>query len=169
MKVAGFVIAVLVSVVNLSCTSASSSPASDPADPADPANDRARLLELHAESMEAHRAGDVERLLADEGQEFVVASRGEISHPTVEERRAFLGPYLRATRFTEYVDVVPPIVKVSRDGTLGWVIVQVRAKGEQVVADGSRQPLEFESAWISLYEKHGGEWRRIGNVSNFKQ
>lgn len=146
-------------LVSLSCLTASPSPA----------DDRARLLELHAETMEAHRSGDVELLLKDEAQDFVVASRGEISHPTLEERRGFLGPYLRATRFTEYVDVVPPVVKVSRDGTLGWVIVQVRARGEQVAADGTRQPLEFESAWISLYEKRGKEWRRVGNVSNFKE
>jgi hypothetical protein len=119
--------------------------------------------------MEAHRSGNIELLLRDEAQDYVVASRGEISHPTLEERRAFLGPYLRDTRFTEYVDIVPPIVKISRDGTLGWVIVQVRARGEQVVADGTRQPLEFESAWISLYEKRGKEWRRVGNVSNFKE
>jgi hypothetical protein len=161
-KTAAFVIVALASVLSLSCTSASPSPA-------DPADDRARLLELHAESMEAHRVGDVELLLKDESQDYVVASRGEISHPTVEERRAFLGPYLRATRFTEYVDVVPPVVKVSRDGTLGWVIVQVRARGEQVGANGARQPVAFESAWISLYEKHGKEWRRVGNVSNFKE
>lgn len=24
-------------------------------------------------------------------------------------------------------------------------------------------------AWISLYEKQGKEWRRVGNVSNFKE
>lgn len=146
-------------IVSLSCTSASPSPAGD----------RARLLALHAEAMAAHRSGDVELLLKDEAQDYVVANRGEISHPTLEERRAFLGPYLRDTRFTEYVDVVPPIVRVSRDGTLGWVIVQVRARGEQVDAEGTRQPLEFESAWISLYEKRGKEWRRVGNVSNFKE
>jgi Domain of unknown function (DUF4440) len=133
------------------------------------ADDRARLLELHAEAMEAHRAGDIELLLKAESQEYVVASRGRVSHPTLEDRRAALGPYLRETRFSEYVDVVPPVVKVSRDGTLGWVIVQVRARGEQAGPGGATQPVEFESAWIELYEKLGNEWRRVGNVSNFKE
>jgi hypothetical protein len=158
-RTARSVIVVLVSALSLSCASVSSSPA----------DDRARLLELHAEAMEAHRAGDVELLLKAEPQDYVVASRGRISRPTLEERRAFLGPYLRDTRFTEYVDVVPPVVAVSRDGTLGWVIVQVRARGEQVDAAGAKRPLEFESAWIELYEKRGNEWRRVGNVSNFKE
>ncbi len=61
-----------------------------------------------------------------------------------------------------------PQVKVSRDGTLGWVIVQVRAAGVQSTAGGGTQPLAFESAWIELYERRGAQWFRVGNVSNFK-
>lgn len=158
MSTARFLAVALAAAVGLSCASV----------PADRSGDRARLLELHAEAMEAHRAGDVELLLRAEPDDYVVASRGKISRPTVEERRAALGPYLRATRFTEYVDVVPPVVEVSQDGTLGWVIAQVRARGEQAGAGGAREPVEFESAWIELYEKRGDRWYRVGNVSNFK-
>ena len=131
-------------------------------------NDRARLLALHDEAMEAHRRSDVELMLRAESQDYVVANRGEISRPTVEERRARLGPYLRGIRFDEYRDVAQPTVMVSSDGTLGWVIVQVRARGEQTVDNGTKQPIAFESAWIELYEKRGNDWLRVGNVSNFK-
>ena len=131
-------------------------------------DDTARLLALHAEVMKAHRLGNVELILRAESQDYVVANRGEISRPTVEQRRARLGPYLGSTRFDEYLDVAPPTVVVSRDGTLGWVIVQVRARGEQTAANGTRQPIAFESVWIELYEKRGTEWLRVGNVSNFK-
>lgn len=136
--------------------------------PPSTSNDRTRLLALHAEVMNAHRLGNVELILRAESQDYVVANRGEISRPTVEQRRARLGPYLGSTRFDEYVDVAPPTVMVSRDGTLGWVIVQVRARGEQTVENGTKQPIAFESAWIELYEKRGNEWLRVGNVSNFK-
>ena len=61
-----------------------------------------------------------------------------------------------------------PAARVSRDGSLGWVIVQVRARGLQTTATGSTEVLEFTSAWIELYEKRDGRWLRIGNVSNFK-
>jgi hypothetical protein len=149
------------SVVLASCATVSPSPASMAAD-------RERLLHLHAEAIRAHREGNVEIILADESPDYVVANRGAISHPTIEQRRAFLGPYLTATRFTEYVDTVPPIVSVSRDGTLGWVMVQVRARGEQTDEAGAKRPIAFESAWIELYEKRQGQWLRVGNVSNFK-
>jgi hypothetical protein len=59
-------------------------------------------------------------------------------------------------------------VTVSRDGTLGWVVVQVEARGVQRTADGTREPIAFVSAWIEMYEKRGGRWFRVGNVSNFR-
>ena len=134
--------------------------------PVDTAGDRARLLALHEEAMEAHRKSDVEMLLRADAADVVIASRGEISRPTLEQRRQFLGTYLRGVRFAEYVDTVPPVVHVSADGTTGWVIAQVKARGTEV--GGAGRSIQFESAWIELYEKRGGSWRRVGNVSNFK-
>src|SRR3712207_8455457 len=53
-------------------------------------------------------ASDIELLLRDEEDEYVIASNGAISRPTREQRRAGLGPYLQATRFRVYRDLVPP-------------------------------------------------------------
>jgi hypothetical protein len=132
------------------------------------ANDHAALLRLHEDVMEAHRTGKADLLLRNESSEYMVAGRGEISRPSLEERRTRFTRYLGTTRFSEYVDVVPPVVKVSADGSLGWVIVQVRAKGVQTSDSGKPEPLEFESAWIELYERGAQGWQRVGNVSNFK-
>jgi hypothetical protein len=131
------------------------------------AADVVTLKVLHEKVMSAHRASDVEKLLADESEDYVVAGRGAIARPTLADRRARLGAYLSSTKFESYRDLVDPVVQVSEDGTLGWVIVQVEGKGAQNV-DGQRKPLEFVSAWIELYEKRGGRWYRVGNVSNFK-
>jgi len=129
------------------------------------ATDVDRLRALHEKVMRAHREGNVELLLEDEAATYVVASRGEVTQPTLEERRSLLGPYLAGTTFEEYSDAVEPIVSVSADGTLGWVVVQVRARGVQ---GGEKKPVAFVSAWIELYEKQKGRWYRTGNVSNFK-
>ncbi len=131
-------------------------------------SDTEQLLALHEEVLRAHRASNVDLLLAAEEDDYVVANRGEITRPDRKARREGLGPYLRQTRFSRYVDQVPPIVKVSADGSLGWVIVQVEARGEQTTSTGTVKPLEFVSAWIELYEKRNGRWVRVGNVSNFK-
>jgi hypothetical protein len=128
----------------------------------------AELLALHQVVLDAHAASDVELLLRDESDDYVVANRGEITTPDKAARRARLGAYLGSTRFTVYRDEVAPVVRVSEDGRLGWVIVQVHARGEQRGESGQATPVEFTSAWIELYEKRDGRWLRTGNVSNFK-
>ena len=95
-------------------------------------------------------------------------SIGDFGAPTFDERRGRLGSYLRSTTFQEYRDVADPLVRVSSDGTLGWVIVQIEASGRQTTPEGQPESLEFVSAWIELYEKRDGRWVRVGNVSNFK-
>ena len=135
---------------------------------APPLDARAQLLALHEEAMQAHRESNVDLLLRAEAPDTISANRGQITQPTLDVRRARFQQYLGATRFSEYIDLVPPVVRVSNDGSLGWVIAQVRAAGVQTTQDGGSQPLTFESAWIELYERRDGTWYRIGNVSNFK-
>ena len=150
---------VAISVLLALCGSTNSAP---------PLDARAELLALHEEAMRAHRESNVDLLLRSEAPDFISANRGQITQPTLDARRARLQQYLGTTRFTEYIDLVPPVARASKDGSLGWVIVQVRGAGVQTTQDGGSQPLAFESAWIELYEHRGGSWYRVGNVSNFK-
>ncbi len=133
------------------------------------ASDAEQLKALHQKVIRAHQQNSVALLLEDEAADYVVANRGEVSKPTLAERRDRLGPYLERTTFQEYRDVADPIVTVSADGTLGWVIVQVFVRGERTATDGQKQAVEFTSAWIELYQKRDGRWYRVGNVSNFKE
>lgn len=127
-----------------------------------------QLLALHREVIEAHLAGDAGMIVARESGDYVVANRGEVTFPSLEQRTQRLGSYLGSTRFTEYRDLIEPVVQVSPDGRLGWVIAQVGARGEQEQSDGTTETLEYVSAWIELYEHRDGRWFRVGNVSNFK-
>ncbi len=108
---------------------------------------------LHDKAIRAHQQGKVELLLEDETDEYVVANRGEVTRPTLADRKARLGPYLQGTRFQEYRDVAEPIVTVSADGTLGWVVAQVHARGIRTARGKHEEALEFTSAWIELYQK----------------
>jgi hypothetical protein len=130
--------------------------------------DAERLLALHEEVLRAHRESDVDLFLKAEEDGYILASDGEITHPDLDDRRNQFGPYLGATKFTVYRDRIPPSVQVSADGTLGWVIAQVEAKGEQTAPNGRVVPIEFVSSWIDLYEKRDARWLRVGNVSNFR-
>jgi hypothetical protein len=136
--------------------------------PSSASSDERRLLELHEAGLEAHIDRDIEALLATQAEDFVLLNRGEISLPSKQQRRAFLGPYLAATTFEFYRDKTPPLVKVSRDGSLGWVVAQVEARGFMVAPEGEHKPVQFEVAWIELYERRGKEWISIGNASSFR-
>ncbi len=151
---------IALSVLVASCSTTNSRMRVDP---------HAQLLALHEEVMQAHRESNVDTLMKAEAPDYFSANRGQISQPTLQARRARFEQYFGTTRFTEYIDLVPPVVRVSKDGSLGWVIVQVRAKGVQMTSDGGSQAMTFESAWVELYERRGETWYRVGNVSNFKQ
>jgi hypothetical protein len=131
--------------------------------------DEQALLKLHEAGLRAHIENDVDALLATQSDDFMLMNRGEISSPSKAARREFLGPYLTATTFDFYRDAVQPMVKVSKDGSLGWVIAQVEARGSSAMRQGARQPLAFAVAWIELYERRDGEWVSIGNASSFKE
>lgn len=132
------------------------------------ANPSDELRALHEKVIRAHLESNVEILLEDESAEYLVANRGEITRPTLAERRDRLGSYLRTTVFAEYRDLTDPVITTSEDGTLGWVLVQVKARGTQTTPSGEKHSVEFISAWIELYQKRGSKWYRTGNVSNFK-
>ena len=133
-----------------------------------PVSDVDQLRALHEKVMRAHRQSDVGLLLEDEAPDYVVGNRGEVTRPTLDDRRRRLGAYLGRTVFQEYRDLVEPVVSVSQDGTLGWVVVQVQARGAQASDAGVKEPVEFVSAWIELYQKKNGKWWRVGSLSNFK-
>lgn len=131
-------------------------------------SDEAQLLELHRSALQAHLDRNVEALLAEQAEDFVLVNRGELALPSRQQRRAVLGPYLAATRFDYYRDKVPPVVRIARDGSLGWVAAQVEARGIQASSDGAHRTIEFVVAWVELYEKRDGRWTAVGNASSFK-
>ena len=134
-----------------------------------PSSHEAQLRALHAKVLRAHLQNDVDLLLEDDAPEGTEANRGVVSKTDAATTRSHLGPYLARTAFHEYRDLIEPVVAVSRDGSLGWVMAQVYARGTQRQDDGTQEPLEFTCAWIELYERRGDRWLRVGNVSNFKE
>ncbi len=126
--------------------------------------DQKKLLAMHKQGMDAHKNIGLEKWLNGFTDDYISANRGVISYPTPEEMKNKLRPYITSTKFEYYRDMVPPVVKVSQDGTLGWVIVQIEAKGL-----AGNDVFKFQFAWIELYAKKNGEWVAVGNVSNMKK
>lgn len=128
--------------------------------------DLERLLELHAQGIEAHRRGDAATLLAKVGEQFLSVDDGSVREHSRAELQATFEEYLGSTRFDVYRDTRPPEARVADDGSLGWVIAEVEASGVQTTADGGERPIRFRSAWVSLYGKVDGSWVLVGNASS---
>ena len=136
--------------------------------PAD-ASAAAELLAVHARDRQAHLATDVDLLLSDAGDEFISVSGGRVSRITPAEQRAFFTGYFKDAAYQEWDDLEPPIVRVSADGTLGWVITRLRVRRTQKDASGTAKETRFVYAGIMTYEKRAGVWVRVANVSTFER
>ena len=61
-----------------------------------------------------------------------------------------------------------PIVRISKDASLAWMITRVRVRRVQKRASGGDTERKFIYAGIMTYEKRGGRWMRVANVSTFE-
>ena len=107
--------------------------------------DEAELLRMHETVMEAHRQGDVEPWMALEAEEYVSVNGGRVTFPSIADRRQMREPYLASTTFSMYRDLRVPVVRVSDDGSLGWLIAEVEVRGIQQGQGGARKHLSRRS------------------------
>ena len=128
---------------------------------------RAELLDIHKKFIEAHLEKNVDYFVQDLAEDYVFVARGEISHPSPEEIRSNMSDYLLNTESSEYRDTQEPIIGFSKDGSLGWSIVRVKVAGKRTLDDGSERDTDFICAWITLFERQGDKWVRLGEVSSF--
>jgi len=123
------------------------------------------IEEIHARILTAHRDRDAAAWTALEADTVTVANRGEVFLSGREERLAQRTRYLGATRFSVYRDIAPPIVRVSEDGSMAWLMANVEVIAHPDTA-GAVDSTHTIWAWIELYERREDRWLMVGNVSN---
>lgn len=128
--------------------------------------DVTELETIHAELIRAHVENLPDLWMSLESADYVSANGGAISFPSVADRRARRTAYLDAASFTRYRDLRDPVVRISDDGSLGWLIAEVEIAGTLPAADGSREEFAQVWAWVELYENTDDGWKLVGNVSN---
>ena len=129
----------------------------------DLAAERQALLDLHLAANRAHIELDAEALARDHGDDFVSATRGKISRSTKAQTREFFTGYFKGASYPQYEDIEPPIVRVSDDASMGWVLTRTRVRR---VENGKEEG--FVYAGVMMYEKRNGRWVRVGNASTFE-
>ena len=129
---------------------------------------RQELLAIHANDRKAHFAADATALAAHQADSFIYVGNGAIQRIPREAMRQDFERYFKNATYYEWDDLEPPIVQVSQDASLGWMITRTRVRRTQQDETGALHEREFIYAGIMIYEKHDKQWVRTANVSTFE-
>jgi hypothetical protein len=130
--------------------------------------DKAELLAAHKADREAHFKTDVDMLQRSAPEEFITVGRGKINRAKKADTRKMFTGYFKDARYTEWDDLEEPIIRVSKDGSMAWMITRVKVQRFQKDASGKEKEEKFTYAGIMTYEKIDGKWMRVANVSTFE-
>lgn len=130
--------------------------------------EKIELLRIHLVDIQAHRENDVTALLETIPEEFIHVGRGKVVRQSRHEIRDFFTDYLDEAEYERYEDLLVPHVEVSPDGKMGWVISRMAVTRTAPGGAGEKETRSFVYAGIMTYEKVGGKWMKVANVSTFE-
>lgn len=123
------------------------------------ARDLSELLRQHELQKTAHLTYNAELLVGDSEEQPTTLQRGAVTTKTRAENLARVKAYFGNYKFLEWEDIKPPIIKVSKDGSMATVIIQKRVRGTYKDKKGQEQLGHTEFAWLEIWEKVSGKWK----------
>src|SRR5205823_14662808 len=93
---------------------------------ADLEKEKAELLRIHKSDRDAHFKTDVDRLLENSPEEFISVGRGKINRSSKEDAHKMFTGYFRDAKYYEWDDVEEPIIRISNDASMAWMITRTR-------------------------------------------
>ena len=125
------------------------------------------LLRIHLIDIQANKEKDVPALIKTIPEEFIHVGGGEVTRQSRDEIRDFFTAYLDGAEYEKYEDLQVPHAEVSADGSMGWVISRLAITRTEPGEAGGTRTRSFTYAGIMTYEKVGGKWMKVANVSTF--
>ena len=129
---------------------------------------KSEIRELHRNMIQAHWDKNIPWFTQDIAKNYMSIKNGDISYPTVEEIQDQFSNYLPNTTFSQYEDLMEPIIEVANDGSIAWSLVRVKIAGKRKMEDKTIADLDFTCAWITMYNHIGDKWIRKGEISTFR-
>jgi glyoxylase-like metal-dependent hydrolase (beta-lactamase superfamily II) len=123
------------------------------------------LQRLHDQAREAHVGRRADLIVASQADTMLSVSSGRVSASTRERVRASFQEYFDRSTFQAWDDVVPPRIRMSPDGNMAYVIVEKRVHVTSTAPGRAPVTERVRYAWLSVYEKRGGEWRMTAIAS----
>jgi len=123
------------------------------------------LLELQKQARAAHFTRNGNLLVSTFADDFTSIAGGKISKPKREASLDRLQNYFNNSTFIEWDDITPPVIKVSDDATMGYVLVHKKVRLPAKNENGTETEETEIFAWIEMYRKIKGEWKLTAVVS----
>ncbi len=118
--------------------------------------DKAAILKLHAMDREGHLKGDAELIAAQLAPKVDEVVGGHIKSMTRAEAKQQFEQYLKTVKFTEWEDAADPVIKISSDGQMAWMIVETKA--EVAPLENLEEKHTFSNSSIQTFEKGTDGW-----------
>ena len=130
--------------------------------------ERRELLQLHKNDRKAHVELDMKLLQERSPTEFIYVTDGKIQRIRKAENEAQFAEYFKGAKYHEWDDLEEPIVRISKDGSMAWMVTRVKVKRTQKDPAGKETETKFVYAGIMTYEKVDDRWMRVANASTFE-
>ena len=131
--------------------------------------EKAAIMAIHETVRQAHLDHDATKFLSHNAEQWLSVRDGSVSLRNKEQTLKDLDQYLKSVDFREVVDVTPPEIKISEDGSMAWLIGNVRVSGTQQQPNGGHTEVSFISTWLSVYEKRGSDWYLVATATTEKR
>jgi hypothetical protein len=118
--------------------------------------DRAELLRLHEQARTAHLEKRVDLMAFPDS--LLEIARGSVKVRSAADNAARFRAYFDRSTFAEWADLASPIIRISPDGQMAYVVVQKSVRLTAPDSSGVARPEHTIYAWLEVYEKRHGTW-----------
>lgn len=119
----------------------------------------AELQSLQKQQQEAHLTGNAALLVSVFAEDFMNIDSGMINTPTKKQASARFQSYFDRVEFITWDNIEEPVIKISKDGSMAYVIVQKFVHLKIPQSDGSEVESKTNFAWMEVWEKIEGTWK----------
>lgn len=107
----------------------------------------------------AHFNRDAELLVSSFAGDFRNIQAGKVTQPPREESVSRFQSYFDRSTFLVWDDIEPPVIRISNDGNMAYLVVQKRVVLRPRYAASDTAAQESVFAWLETWEKIAGEWK----------
>lgn len=130
--------------------------------------DTTELMRLHEQQKTAHLTYNAELFVEMFADNVTQLQRGNAVTRSKAENLTRFKTYFSGYKFLEWEDIVPPVIKISKDGTMATIVVQKRVRGTYKNDKGEEESDHTIFAWIEVWEKIKGKWKVVTVASTEK-